>query len=311
MVATATITTRGLQDAALTAAADRLINTILVSEGVVGLAGNSFKVAQDTGSNMQVLVGSGTAGDRAAIQGDVAGQGVYIVEHDNATQALVVAASDPSNPRIDRVILRVYDDDEDSSGNSYADVEVLPGTPAGSPSAPAVPDSAISLATIEVGAGVSAVTDADITDTRSEAQIRQAALMDSLPVLRGRNYVGGVQNWSTTEGTIATVNLTIPTDWNTYDVDAFWSTRSNENGAGGPATVALRLKLAGSLLSQQLEELSNAADEDEEAIAGVAFSEGATTTGAVAVTLTAQLNAEDTKFRCANTNLIVYAWRTS
>jgi len=122
---------------------------------------------------MQVKVGSGVVGDLAAVEGDAgAGQGLYLVRHYNATQTLVVPAADGSNARIDRVILRIYDDESDSSGNSYADLEIVEGTPAGTPSAPDIPDSAISLATIEVGAGVSAITDADITSTRTELVTR-------------------------------------------------------------------------------------------------------------------------------------------
>lgn len=169
MPATATIKTRSIQAEALSAASDRLVNTILLSEGVVGKAANSFKVAQNLGTDMNVKVGSGTAYDRAAVQGDNAGQGVYIVEHQNATQVLAVAAADATNPRIDIVILRVYDDPFDSSGNSYADLEVITGTPAGSPSAPAVPSSAVKLAEVAVAAGATAIVNADITDTRVEA----------------------------------------------------------------------------------------------------------------------------------------------
>lgn len=151
----------------------RLLQSVLLNEGVVDVAGNSFKVAQNTGSDMNVKIGSGTVGDLAVIEGDDgAGQGVYVHEAQNATVTRVVAASDPSNPRIDRVVLQNYDNEADSSGLNDADVEVIQGTPAGSPSAPALPASAISLATIAVGAGVTAITNANITDLREEARVR-------------------------------------------------------------------------------------------------------------------------------------------
>lgn len=169
MPATATIKTRSIQAEALSAVTDRLINTMLLLEGVLGKTANSFKVAQNLGTDMNVKVGSGTAYDRAAVQGDNAGQGVYVVEHQNATQVLAVAAADATNPRIDIVILRVYDDPFDSSGNSYADLEVITGTPAGVPSAPAVPSSAIKLAEVAVAAGATGIVDANITDARAEA----------------------------------------------------------------------------------------------------------------------------------------------
>ena len=94
-------------------------------------------------------------GNRAVIRGDTsARQGSYIVQHQDATVQLPIAAADPSNPRIDLVVARVFDDEADSSGSSHTDVEVLTGTPASSPVPPAVPDSAIPLAEVEVEAGI-------------------------------------------------------------------------------------------------------------------------------------------------------------
>jgi hypothetical protein len=169
MPATASLLTRSVQGEALSAASDRLANTILLNEGVVDVAGNSFQVLQDTGANMQVKVGSGTAYDKAVVAGDLAGMGVFIAEHQNATQTLVIAASDPTNPRKDIVILQMYEDGFDSSTNDYADLEVITGTPAGSPSEPAVPASAIKLATVDVAAAATAVVNVNITDARTSA----------------------------------------------------------------------------------------------------------------------------------------------
>lgn len=73
-----------------------------------------------------------------------------------------VGPPDATNPRIDRVWARVYDDDEDSSGQRTADVEYEAGTPAASPSPPAIPQGAIALAQITVpqsGGGSAAVVD--------------------------------------------------------------------------------------------------------------------------------------------------------
>jgi hypothetical protein len=174
-MATASIKTRSIQGESLSAATDRLANTVLLGEGVRDLAGNSYKVAQNTGSDMNVKIGSGTAFDRAVVVGVLAGQGTYICEHQNATQTLAVAASDPTNPRIDIAILRVYDDTFDSSGLDEADLEIITGTPAGSPSAPATPSGAYKLADIAVAAGVTAITNGNITDFRVESPLLQNA----------------------------------------------------------------------------------------------------------------------------------------
>jgi hypothetical protein len=168
----ATILTWAIQAASNPAHTARFIATALLNEGVVDKAGNSFKVAQDTGSNMAVKVGSGSAGDLVVVEGDNSvAQGTYIAEHQDATATLVIAASDPSNPRIDRIVVRV-DDAEEGGVDDVTDIEVVQGTPAGSPSAPAVPSSAISVAQVAVGAGVTAITNANITDERVEAPVR-------------------------------------------------------------------------------------------------------------------------------------------
>lgn len=170
-MATATINTRSIQGESLDAVTDRLAN-LAFREGVIDADDGSYSVAQDTGANMQIKVGSGSAFDRAVVEGDLSGQGNYICEHQNATVTLTISASDPTNDRIDVVVLRVYDDTFDSSGLDESDIEVVQGTPAASPSAPAVPSGALKLAEVEVGNGVTAITNANITDFRIEAPTR-------------------------------------------------------------------------------------------------------------------------------------------
>ena len=173
MAATATLLTRGIQGESLSGVTDRLVNTALIHEGVI-MRNNpdSFEVLQNLGSDMNVKIGSTVAFDVAVIQGDSAGQGVFIAEHQNATQVLSIAASDPTNDRIDIVILRIYDDTFDSSGNDYSDLEVVTGTPDASPVAPAVPAGSFVLAEILVQDTVTQIVNGDITDKRVEAPIR-------------------------------------------------------------------------------------------------------------------------------------------
>lgn len=84
--------------------------------------------------------------------------GPYIVQLPSHTHTLTAAAA---NPRKDIVVLRIYDDDEDSSGQRTAVTEYIAGTPAASPSEPSVPSGAIRIATIDVpasGGGSATVT---------------------------------------------------------------------------------------------------------------------------------------------------------
>ncbi len=173
MAATATLLTRDIQGESLNAATDRLVNELAFNEGVVDKAGNSFQVLQNLGTDMNVKIGSGTAFDRAVVKGDLAGQGSFIPEHQNATQVLAVAASDPTNNRIDLVILRVYDDTFDSSTDDFSDLELVTGTPSGSPVAPALPSTALLLAEILVVAADTQIVNGDITDKREEYTLVQ------------------------------------------------------------------------------------------------------------------------------------------
>lgn len=78
-------------------------------------------------------------------------QGPYWASIPNAEEH-VLDPADATNPRIDRAILRVYDDDQDFSGLRLARTEILTGTPAPAPVIPSVPTGAISLARIDVPA---------------------------------------------------------------------------------------------------------------------------------------------------------------
>ena len=194
MVATATLLTRDIQGESLSAATDRLVNEILFVEGVVDVAGNSFQVLQNTGTDMNVKIGSGTNFDRGVVKGDFAGQGTFITEHQNATQVLAVAASDPTNDRIDNVILRVFDDTFDSSGDDFADIEVTTGTPSGSPSPPAVPSTAIVIAEILVQDAVTQIVNGDITDKRVEYRVKSGFAGWQLNRTTDLDFAAGVQD---------------------------------------------------------------------------------------------------------------------
>lgn len=64
--------------------------------------------------------------------------------------ALTITAQNATYARIDRVIARVYDNSVDGSGQDTAAVEIVTGTPAASPVAPALPAGALELAQLQV-----------------------------------------------------------------------------------------------------------------------------------------------------------------
>ena len=124
--------------------------------------GGALKVQQAGAPNMTVDVLSGVA----LIAGsENSAQGIYSVLND-ATKNISIAASDPSLPRIDLICYKVQDTFYSGAVNSSSIVAVT-GTPNSSPVAPTAPANSITIAQIAVGAGVTSIVNANITDTRT------------------------------------------------------------------------------------------------------------------------------------------------
>jgi hypothetical protein len=120
-----------------------------------------LKVTQSASPGMSVSV---AAGYGAIVGTTQANMGTYIAYNDNAA-TLTVTTANPSNPRIDIVLVQINDAYYTGSLNSVT-FSVLAGTPAVSPVAPTQPANSLLLATIAVGAGVTQILNANITDNR-------------------------------------------------------------------------------------------------------------------------------------------------
>jgi len=76
------------------------------------------------------------------------------------------------NPRIDIICIKVDPTaTPDDEGNNVAELIAVEGTPAVSPTAPAVPDNHLKLAEVAVSNGFSSIVDADITDSRTNVYL--------------------------------------------------------------------------------------------------------------------------------------------
>jgi hypothetical protein len=151
-----------LQAGSYPAESDRQIQQALyATTGIIGTS--SLAVSPNSPAGMSVRVAAGWA---AIVGTTQANMGVYTFYNDALT-TLTVTTADPTNPRIDRVVVTVRDAYYTGAFNDVI-FQVLAGTPAGSPTAPAIPANSISLATIAVAAAATSITSANITDTRED-----------------------------------------------------------------------------------------------------------------------------------------------
>ncbi len=226
----------------------RRLPYLLLSEGVVLSPqwATPLKVQQAATPNMSVDV----LGGDCIVQGEAEG-GTYFTNDygsmiftNDATQNLAISAAHATLNRKDIVIAHCYDDN--TSGGSKGLLEVVTGTAASSPSPPAVPANSYQLAEVYVGAAVSSITNANITDKRLPAYLNQgmAAAM--------RAYISGGTPQHTSSGNYQTVPLnavafdvlgsfntsnyrfTVPTA-GTYQINGLVSFGSNTNGIRIPA----------------------------------------------------------------------------
>jgi len=139
---------------------------------------NDLAVSQSATPAMTVSIAAGWA----VIVGDyTTNMGAYLAFNDAAVTGTITAAN-ATNPRIDRVCLTVNDSAYTGATNNVA-VNVVAGTPAGTPVAPSTPVNSISLATVAVGAGVTTIITANITDTRVRTEIDEIVLGTSSATL--------------------------------------------------------------------------------------------------------------------------------
>lgn len=101
---------------------------------------------------------------------------------------LTISTPDPSDPRIDRVVIRL-----DLASRTIS-AEMLDGTPAGSPSAPDLTRDAttweLSLAQVFVDANATQITSGDITDERDDPDLCGASVHRGCVSLRGDTMQG-------------------------------------------------------------------------------------------------------------------------
>lgn len=130
------------------------------------ITAGALKVTQNGTPNMSVNVAAGLA----IIRGTESTQQGYYIAGNDATVNKSIAAADATNPRRDIVYLRVRDSVYSGSDDD-GPIGVATGTPAASPSDPAIPSNAVALARVTVAALDTAINSGDITDQRVASRL--------------------------------------------------------------------------------------------------------------------------------------------
>lgn len=155
----------------------------LLTAGVVGGKDNELAVVENSGgANMTVQVQTGMALVEflsIPLSPDTTQKTWY---RSSAVNTLNISAADPSDPRIDRVVIAYNGIDPNGAASDFLTAQIIEGTPASSPSAPAVPSGAIPLYQVLVGTGVTTIVNANLTDEREFVDLADGVLPDAARV---------------------------------------------------------------------------------------------------------------------------------
>ena len=162
-----------LQNGSYTAQNDRLnANATWATTGVRRTGDLAVTQSGTPGMSVSIAAGWGVI-----VGNFTTNVGTYGFYNDGAITATITTAS-PSLPRIDLVCITVNDSAYTGSLNNVT-VQVVAGTPAASPTAPATPTNSLALARVAVAAGATSILNANITDVRTRADIIEATFTSS------------------------------------------------------------------------------------------------------------------------------------
>ncbi len=197
-------------------------------------------VTQNGTPNMSVNVAAGVA----YVRGDTSSTQSFYRCYNDATVNKGIAAAHATLARRDLVVAHIYDNIFDASGSNLWALEVVTGTPSGSPVDPTPPISTLKLARVAVGAAVTTIVNANITTlTPTVAPMRRGGLADADAAFtlymagsqsgdKGLQFhIGGPQTFTTDSSGYQTV--THGAGFTPIFVHCLWSGQGLGGGPGG------------------------------------------------------------------------------
>lgn len=226
-----------LQNASHSAAVFRqAVSAAFQSPGILGAG--ELAVSQQGTPNMSVILGAGramVAGSQVTPPSGLSftTQAMYNTLNDGSI-TLTVTTANATNPRIDAVYIGVQDAFY-SGSNNQAVAGIVAGTPASSPVAPSIPANSLLLAYIAVGAGVTSIVTANITQQALLAGLLGGYMFS--PTLSALNAVtGGTHQHATVyaDATAASNGDYVwnGTGWFALANDTGWITVASEYASG-------------------------------------------------------------------------------
>jgi hypothetical protein len=194
-----------LQNGSHPAENDRLTTQALwATTGII--KSTSLETVANSPVGMSVIVRAGWA----AIVGTTQPlMGTYVAYNDGDV-GLTITTANATNPRIDLVCVTVNDSYYSGSTDNVV-IQVIAGTPAGSPVAPATPANSIALAEVYVGASVLSINNGNITDKRVLVTTNIPEVGDISSVIAGTGLSGG----GTSGAVTLSINTTVTADLTT------------------------------------------------------------------------------------------------
>jgi len=179
-------------------------------------------VSQNGTPNMTVNVAAGACYIRGT---SVSNQGIYRCVASSTTN-LAISAAHATLERWDLVVGRIYDNTHDGSGQHVWALEIVTGTPSGSPSEPALPASSFKLARVTVPAADTTITDSQIANSALLLDFR-ASSAGQKRVLTRDEFTSNSPTFTTTETDLFTASAVTLVAGHLYEIRFGWPKMSS------------------------------------------------------------------------------------